>query len=76
MPSILITYHNMPLMTGLQLVSSVRNKDVHNKVKVIVIGDNLSEKDKALYLKYNVKNFLSVDSSENELENLIMKVVS
>ncbi len=35
-PSAIISYHKMPLMNGVQLVSSLRKKDIHNKVSVII----------------------------------------
>lgn len=66
-PSVLITYHNMPLMNGVQLISSLRKRDVHNKVSVIVLGDDISENEKINYLELAVDTFFKADLPPEEL---------
>ncbi len=66
-PSILITYHKMPLMSGIQVVSSLRKKDIHNKVNVIILGDNISDNEKKDYKNFNVKTFLKLNSTPDQL---------
>jgi len=73
-PSILITYHEMPLMNGIKLVSSLREKDIHNKTSVIILCDNLSEKEKAEYSSYGVMDFLPVNSSIDEIDITLSKI--
>ena len=73
-PSILITYHDMPLMNGIQLVSSLRKKDIHNKTAVIILCDNLSEKDRAEYSNFKVLNFLPVSSSIDEIDLILSNI--
>ncbi|MCB0730321.1 MAG: response regulator [Ignavibacteriae bacterium] len=75
-PSILVTYHKMPLMNGLQLVSSLRKKDVHNKVSVVVLGNDITEKEKNNYNNLNVHTFLSLDASPDIVETTFEKLVS
>lgn len=74
-PSILITYHKMPLMNGLQLVSSLRKKDIHNKVSVIVLGDEIPEKDKKEYKNLKVKTYLPINSSEENLSAALEEII-
>lgn len=75
-PSVLITYHNMSLMNGIQLVSSLRKKDIHNKVSVIVLADKISEKEKLSYSELKVNTYLKVTSSLKELEIALKKLLS
>jgi len=75
-PSILITYHEMPLMNGIQLVASLRKKDIHNKVKVIVLGDNIQENEINEYLSLKVDNYLGINSPIQKLEKTIQKLLS
>jgi signal transduction histidine kinase/CheY-like chemotaxis protein len=74
-PSALITYHSMPLMNGIQIVSSLRKKDIHNKVVVVVLVDDLSEKERAEYLELNVNTFLEVNSSPIQLLDSLKKLI-
>lgn len=74
-PSALITYHKMPLMSGIQLVSSLREKDTNNKVNVLVIGDDIPETDILKYNSYNVNNFIKINSSKKEFEIALAKIV-
>jgi len=75
-PSVLITYHKMPLMNGIQLVSSLRKKDIYNKVSIIVLGDDISEEEKFNYSELKVNTFLKLTSSPLELENTLKKLIS
>ena len=74
-PSILITYHKMPLMNGIQLVSSLRKKDIHNKVSVIVLGDEISEKEKREYINLKVKTYLPINSPEEKLSAALEELI-
>jgi len=74
-PSILITYHKMPLMNGLQLVSSLRKKDVHNKVSVIVLGDEIHEKDKKEYTNLKVNTYLPINSPDEQLSTVLEEII-
>lgn len=71
LPSAIITYHDMPLMNGIQLVSSLRKKDIHNKVAVIVLIDKLSENEKNEYKKHKVENFVDFKYSPIEIADLL-----
>lgn len=74
-PSAIIMYHNMELMNGIQIVSSLRKKDMHNKVSVIILVDNLPDKEKQEYASLNVKTFLEVNSSSQDLIDVLEKIM-
>ena len=74
-PSLLITYHKMPLMSGLQVVSSLRKKDIHSKVNVIILGDDISENEKQEYKNFNVKTFLKLSSTPDQLDTVFKKIL-
>lgn len=71
-PSALITYHTMPLMNGIQLVSSLRKKDKHKKVDVIILADELSDEENLKYKELSVIKFAKVNSSVDELVNMLI----
>jgi len=73
-PSFLITYHTMPLMNGIQLVSSLRKKDAHNKVSIVILADNISSEDKKKYAKFGVNNFTDVNTSPEDLCELLVQL--
>ncbi len=70
-PSIVILYHDMPLMSGVQLISSLRKKDSHNKVSVVVLVDKLNEDEKKQYKKLKVENFVDFNSTPQEIAEKI-----
>jgi DNA-binding response OmpR family regulator len=65
----------MPLMNGLQLVSSLRKKDIHNKVPVIVLGDEIPEKDKKEYKNLKVDTYLPINSSVEKLSVALEEII-
>lgn len=75
-PAVLITYHEMPLMNGIQLVSSLRKKDISGRVLVIILADNLTNDETKIYSDMNVNFILPVNSSINDIikimENQLM----
>ena len=75
-PSLLITYHKMPLMSGLQVVSSLRKKDIHNKVNVIILGDDISNTEKQEYKNFEVKTFLNLSSTPDQLNDVFKKILT
>ncbi|MCB9248832.1 MAG: hybrid sensor histidine kinase/response regulator [Ignavibacteriales bacterium] len=75
-PSVIITYHNMSLMSGVQLVSSLRKKDQHNKVEVIVLVDKITDEEKLEYKKYKVTNFVNFNSSPIEIAEVLNSLIS
>lgn len=75
-PSAIISYHKMPLMNGVQLVSSLRKKDIHNKVSVIILIDKLDDEDKIEYKKFKVENFMDFNKTPQEIAELLAGIIS
>lgn len=75
-PSVIISYHKMPLMNGLQLASSLRKKDIHNKVQVIILADKLEDEDMVEYKKIKVENFINFNKSSKEIAELVSDIIS
>lgn len=75
-PSLLITYHKMPLMGGIQVVSSLRKKDTRNKVNVIVLTDNISDAEKKEYKNLKVETFLNVNLTTEQLDGALRKILT
>ncbi len=58
LPSCIIAAHVLPLMTGNQLVEAIRRKDVNLLVRIIILADEISEKQKEEYDNYSVDTIL------------------
>ncbi|MCB9249614.1 MAG: response regulator transcription factor [Ignavibacteriales bacterium] len=65
----------MSLMSGVQLVSSLR-KNQHNKVDVIVLVDKITDEEKLEYKKYKVTNFVNFNSSPIEIAEVLASLIS
>ena len=70
-PAVLITYHDLPLMNGIQLVSSLRKKDYSNRVLVIVLADNLSSEENKIYSGMDVNFILPVNSTIDDISSIL-----
>lgn len=76
LPAILVLYHKMPMMSGLQLVHALREKDKNYNVKVILIADKLSNHEKNEYEKNKVYEFLPLDSNQDELSESFLRLLA
>ncbi len=75
-PSAIISYHNMPLMSGVQLVSSLREKDTHKNIPVVIITDELTEKIEAEYKPFGRAYFVQSSSEISDLTNKLVEILS
>lgn len=75
-PSLLITYHHLPLMNGVQLVTSLRERDIHKKTKIIILAEEISEKDKNVYWELGVNDIVKVETDFPEMKSIIEKLIS
>ena len=57
-PSLIITNHDMPLMTGLQMIQSIRKQDDSFSTPVIAVSDSFSDELKETYMKFGISNFI------------------
>ncbi len=75
LPSLVITDHDMPLMSGTQLVEAVRKKDKNNKVPVVVISANFDSSSLEIYNRLGVQYMMDKPFEIEELSELVQKIV-
>lgn len=71
LPSLVITDHDMPLMSGTQLVEAIRKKDKKNSVPVIVISAKLTTEISSKYSELGIKHVLSKPIDMNKLTEIV-----
>lgn len=71
LPSLVITDHDMPLMSGTQLVEAIRKKDKKNSVPIIVISAKLTPEISSKYEELGIKHILSKPIDMNNLTNIV-----
>lgn len=71
LPSLVITDHDMPLMSGTQLIEAIRKKDKKNSVPIIVISAKLTPEISSIYQKLGVKFILPKPIDLNELAKIV-----
>ena len=75
-PSIILIDHEIPLMTGLQMLENVLNSHKTVKISVLVMVDDLTEDLKQSYNKIGVQNFLLKPISLKVLHKKLSEVIS
>lgn len=75
MPSLVITDHDMPMMSGIQLVEAIRKKDKRNRVPIIVISAKFDNNIKKKYEEFGVKHLISKPFGVNEMAELVKKTI-
>lgn len=74
-PSIVIANHNMSLMNGVQLVSSLRKNDTHKNVPVVIITDELTDEIQLEYKSFGRIYYAKTSSTITELTNKLVEVL-
>lgn len=72
-PAIVITYHNLKLMDGTQLVSSIRKRDPQNRIPIIIISDENIDLLKLKYKNLSIHNFIDYSS---DIEIIIQQIAN
>jgi signal transduction histidine kinase len=75
-PSVVISYHKMPLMGGVQLVSSLREKDTHKSIPVIIVVDEVTEEIKEKYSNYGKTFFVETSTTIDELTTKLIEILN
>ncbi len=70
-PSLIILNHHLQLLTGAQLVETLKNKDSLKNIPVIVYSENMNDSVKEKYLKFGINNFLNFPIDKNELAEML-----
>ncbi|MCX6152135.1 MAG: ATP-binding protein [Ignavibacteriales bacterium] len=75
-PTIVVTDHQMPLMNGIQLITSLRKKDENFRIPVIVISGVEIEEIKEKYLKLGVETILSKPVDLKQFQEILLKLAN
>ena len=71
LPTIIITDHDMPLMSGIQLVEAIHKKESNRPVPIIVISAKLNEEITKKYLKLGIDKIVPKPVDHERLIQLI-----
>ncbi len=75
-PSVIISYHNMALMSGVQLVSSLREKDRHKSIPIIVLSNEIDDELKNKYKEFGKTFFVETSASIDELTVKLIELLN
>ncbi len=75
-PSVIISYHNMPLMSGVQLVSSLREKDRHKSIPVIILNDEITNELKNKYETFGRTFFIDTSTTIDEITIKLIELLN
>jgi len=75
LPSMVITDHDMPLMSGTQLVEAVRKKDKYNNVPVLVISGSLDSESIEKYKRLGVHHLIDKPFEIEELSEIVQTII-
>ena len=75
LPSLVITDHDMPLMSGTQLIEAVRKKDKYNDVPVIVISANFDSSSIEIYKSLGVQHLIDKPFEIEDLSEIVQKII-
>ena len=74
-PDLLFLDLNMPVMDGLEFLKKIKEKDLLDKIRVIVLTSSIRPEDKAKSLNYeNVLDYVEKPLNEEKIERLLLKL--
>lgn len=74
-PDLLFLDLNMPVMDGLEFLRQTKEKDLLDKIRVIVLTSSIRPEDKAKSLHYeNVLDYVEKPLNEEKIENLLFRL--
>jgi len=71
-PSMIIARHHMPLLTGIQLVETIKKKERFKNLPIVIASSNLSTGTKQNYSQLGIKNFLELPFKNDKLIDILM----
>jgi DNA-binding response OmpR family regulator len=75
-PSIIIVNHDLPFMTGLQLLESIFKAHKNSKISVLVIMENISEEIIKLYNNIGINTILPKPISLKLLHKRVEEIIN
>jgi len=73
LPALILTSHDIPLLGGVHLVKSVRDKDKYYTVPIFVVVETINEEIEKQYINYAVDEFILKNIESKELISLLNK---
>ena len=70
-PSMIIVRHHMSLLTGSQLVETIKKKERFKNLPVVITSSNLDSEIKQNYIQLGVKNFLELPFQNDKLIDIL-----
>jgi len=74
-PSLIITENDMPLMSGIQFVESIRREDRGNKIPIIAIAPEVTNELKLAYQNFGINTILQKPFAEEVFNEKIQIVL-
>jgi DNA-binding response OmpR family regulator len=59
LPTIIITNHDMPLMSGIQLVEALKKRDSSSLIPIIVVGTQINEDIRKSYSRLGIERIIT-----------------
>jgi len=75
-PALIISHHHMPLMTGTQLVESLKKKENYKNIPIAISAENLEDSVKNRYIGLGVREFLYRPLNYSTVENIIKDIIN
>lgn len=76
LPSLVITDHEMPLMSGIQLIEAIRKKEGKSAIPIIVISAKFNDALRQRYTELGVKKLIPKPVEGKQLVDLIYQSVN
>ena len=73
LPNIILTYINMPKLSGIEFVEKIRQTDVHSQI--IILSAHAHTEDFLKVIPLNLVSYLIKPVQMNELKNTILKAI-
>lgn len=74
-PSLIITDHEMPLMSGIQLIEALRKKETNKNIPIIVVSAKFNDSIKQTYLNLGINRLIPKPVDSQDLIETINKCV-
>lgn len=75
-PALIISPHHMSLMTGTQLVESLKRKESYKNIPIIISAEDLEDSIKNRYISLGVRDFLAQPLNYSTVENVIKNIIN
>ncbi len=75
MPNLIITNHEMPLMSGIQFIESLKKDDAESKIPLIVFAEEPSSEIESQYYRLGTAAVISTTAEKSEFVDALRKIL-